>query len=92
MFGVSEDGEITLLWTELCSRCPHSCIEALTPTVTALGKGTLRRYCCLITQSCLTLCDPVDCVACQAPLSMGFSTQEYWSGLPDLQGIFLTQG
>ena len=21
-------------------------------------------------------------VACQAPLSMGFSTQEYWSGLP----------
>ena len=21
-------------------------------------------------------------VACQAPLSMGFSTQEYWSGVP----------
>ena len=21
-------------------------------------------------------------VACQAPLSMGFSTQEYWNGLP----------
>jgi len=21
-------------------------------------------------------------VACQAPLSMGFSSQEYWSGLP----------
>ena len=32
-------------------------------------------------QSCLTLCDPWT-VACQAPLSMGFSTQEYWSGLP----------
>ena len=30
-------------------------------------------------QSCLTLCDPIDC---QAPLSMGFSRQEYWSGLP----------
>ena len=29
----------------------------------------------------------------QAPLSMGFSRQEYWSGLPSLlQGIFLTQG
>ena len=29
----------------------------------------------------------------QAPLSMGFSRQEYWSGLPfPLQGIFLTQG
>ena len=31
-------------------------------------------------QSCLTLCDPV--VACKAPLAMGFSRQEYWSGLP----------
>ena len=30
---------------------------------------------------CLTLCDPVDC-SCQAPLSMGFSRQEYWRGLP----------
>ena len=31
--------------------------------------------------SCLTLCDPRT-VAYQAPLSMGFSRQEYWSGLP----------
>ena len=32
-------------------------------------------------------------VAWQAPLSMGFSRQEYWSGLLFLlQGIFLTQG
>ena len=29
---------------------------------------------------CLTLCDPVDCVACQAPLSMGFFRWEHWSG------------
>ena len=28
-----------------------------------------------------TLCDPMDCVACQAPLSMGFSRQQYWDGL-----------
>ena len=34
-----------------------------------------------VTQSCLTLCDPMDSVACQAPQSMGFSRQEYWSGL-----------
>ena len=33
-----------------------------------------------ITQSCLTLCDPVDC-SYQAVPSMGFSRQEYWSGL-----------
>ena len=32
-------------------------------------------------------------VARQAPLSMGFSRQEHWSGLPcPLEGIFLTQG
>ena len=32
-------------------------------------------------QSCPTLWDSMDC-SVQAPLSMGFSTQEYWSGLP----------
>ena len=32
-------------------------------------------------QSCLTLC-MLWTVACWAPLSMGFSRQEYWSGLP----------
>ena len=31
-------------------------------------------------QSCLTLCDPMD-RSPQAPLSTGFSRQEYWSGL-----------
>ena len=30
---------------------------------------------------CLTLCNPMDCVAHQAPPSTGFSRQEYWSGL-----------
>ena len=34
---------------------------------------------CSVTQLCPTLCDPMDC---QAPLSMGFSRQEFWSGLP----------
>ena len=32
-------------------------------------------------QSCLTLCNPMT-VAHQAPLSMGFSRQEHWTGLP----------
>ena len=36
---------------------------------------------CVHAQSCLTLCNPVT-VAHQAPLSMGISRQEYWSGLP----------
>ena len=34
-----------------------------------------------VAQSCLTLCDSWT-VAHQAPPSMGFSRQEYWSGLP----------
>ena len=42
--------------------------------MTNLGGG-------LVTQSCLTLVTPWT-IACQAPLSMGFSRQEYWSGLP----------
>ena len=36
----------------------------------------------LVAQRHLTLCDPMDCIGCQAPLSMEFSRQEYWSGLP----------
>ena len=34
-----------------------------------------------VAKSCLMLVTPWT-VACQAPLSMGFSRQEYWSGLP----------
>ena len=33
-------------------------------------------------QSCPTLCDPLDCIDHQAPLSMGFSRQEHRSGFP----------
>ena len=34
----------------------------------------------LVTKLCLTLATPWT-VACQGPLSMGFSRQEYWSGM-----------
>ena len=45
-----------------------------------------------ITKSCLTLWNPMDCSTQQVLLSMGFSRQEYWSGLPfsspgDLPGL-----
>ena len=46
--------------------------------------NTLQRKCScdgLVPKACLTLATPWT-VACQAPLSMGFSRQEYWSGLP----------
>ena len=35
----------------------------------------------LVPKSCTTLATPWT-VACQAPLSMGFSRQAYWSGFP----------
>ena len=44
-------------------------------------------YVCVHAQLYLTLCDPMDCIARQAPLSMGFSRQDYWVGCH-----FLLQG
>ena len=41
-------------------------------------------HCYLVAKLCLSFCNPKDCVACQASLSMGFPRQEYWSGLPFL--------
>ena len=45
-------------------------------------------------QSCPTLCDPMDhSRPWDSPLSMGFSRQDYWSGLLcPLPGIFPNQG
>ena len=37
----------------------------------------------LVVQFCPALCDPIAwTIACQAPLSMKFSRQEYWNGQP----------
>ena len=50
---------------------------------------------CLRAQSLrhVRLCDLRDYIACQAPLSMEFPRQEYWSGLPfPSPGFFPTQG
>ena len=39
--------------------------------------------CCLVAKSCPALLQPHgQYIACQAPLSMVFSRQEYWNGLP----------
>ena len=55
----------------------------------AKSEGVHKYYTCLIrnvgggglvAKLCPTLCDPM-AIACQVPLSMGFSRQEYWSGL-----------
>ena len=39
-------------------------------------------WACEVTQSCPTRCDPMDSSLHQAPPSIRFSRQEYWSGLP----------
>ena len=40
-------------------------------------------HACMLSHfSCVRLCVTLWTVACQAPLSMEFSRQEYWSGLP----------
>ena len=36
--------------------------------------------CDVVAESCLPLFDPMDYIACQAPLSMKFFRQDYWSG------------
>ena len=61
-------------------------MEGLSPFVVHLKLS----QCCLLTGSggdlvtklCLTLATPQTVAFCQAPLSIGFSRQEYWSGLP----------
>ena len=40
--------------------------------------------CCAESLSCVRLCATLWIIACQSPLSMGFSRQEYRSGLPCL--------
>ena len=52
-----------------------------------------KKYCCCDALSHVWLFASPWTVAHQAPLSMGFARQEYWSGLHLLlQEIFLTQG
>ena len=60
-----------------------------------LFSGSRVHVCVLSLFSCVRLFVSPWTVAHQAPLSMGFSRQEYWSGsgrLTLLQRIFLTQG
>ena len=48
--------------------------------------------CVLVAQSCLTLCDPMDC-SLPGSTVHGISQQKYWSGLlSPPPGIFPTQG
>ena len=48
-----------------------------------MGWAVFKARACVPSYFChIQLCETPLTVACQAPLSMGFSTQEYWSGWP----------
>ena len=70
-------------WDNLCRRTLHF-----------LLKAKCCGFCLDFMHACSVTSVMSDSAICQAPLSMRFSRQEYWSGLPCslLQGIFPTQG
>ena len=76
-----------LQWATFCQTSPPWTAHLGWPhrawlSFTELDKAVvLGRRVSWAAQSCPTLCDPMDC-SLLAPLSMGFSRQEYWSGLP----------
>ena len=63
----------------------QSCKTTIRCKEPVAGPGWYLCFCCCqVTKSCPSLLWPCGLwtVAPQAPLSMGFSRQEYWSGLP----------
>ena len=85
--GVAESDMTKWLdWTELRhipspEATTFSELKILLPSMAVVPKmPNYKNYLsALVTQLCPTLWDPVD-IACQAPLSMGFSKQGYWRG------------
>ena len=68
-------------WVKIRTK-QHKANTGCSPPGSCLSLAALSiRHCCLVAKSCPTPCDPMH-VACQAPLSMGFSGQEYWCALP----------
>ena len=73
-------------------RCPrlHVCFLCLDTFLRTIRMASNLTYAvlCLVAQSCLTLCDPMDYIACQAPLSLGIlqvKTLE-WVAMPSPRG------
>ena len=68
----------------LFSLCTGNISVFLCIVLVFLKTGHFKKYVCScsVAQSCLTLCNPMEYIDRQAPLSMGISRQEYWSGFP----------
>ena len=84
-----------------CSQASHHLLSSSSATalILVLTLSSLNHHVCVCVcvrvhvLGCVQLFGTLWTIACQAPLSMGFSRQEHWSGCHAfLQGIFLTQG
>ena len=67
------------IFNDNCFVCVVKKAHSIKFTILTTFKSTVS---CLVSESCPTLCDLVDGSPHQAPLSMEFPRQEYWSGLP----------
>ena len=65
----------------LCIHWLHFCSEPATVLRWTWEYRDDKGCCCLEAKSCPSLLQPLRTVAHQAPLSVGFPRQEYWSGL-----------
>ena len=75
LHGSPDGGGVWGEWTCVCVAESLCCSpETITTLLTGYGGGFVAKW-------RLTLAIPWT-VACQSPLSVGFSRQEYWSGLP----------
>ena len=80
--------------TESLHCSPETITKLLIGYTPIQNASLLIGYVCMLSHlSHVQLCAMLQTVACQAPRSIGFSRQEYWSGLPcpPLE-IFPTQG
>ena len=74
---VSIGPKLGLHWEFFYSSLPPQPRKIVTSELSMINYLGCR--CCLVTKSCLILCEPVE--ACQAPLSWrNIPRQEYWSG------------
>ena len=76
--------ENLLFVKDLCTGM-YYCVSTKSRLGSDLGKSAYDSYIPTyysVARSCPALCGPMNYIARQAPLSVGFSRQEYWSGLP----------
>ena len=69
------------LWKSLAASKLHLPSDLAIPLLIICPKKASQLWLLKRAQSCLTLCEPMDCSPPDS-LSMGFSRKEYWSRLP----------